>query len=1219
MTLLRELIEIPEVVHKGDFVLRLTEGVADPATTLASYVVTPQLAGSFDRALGLVAAALRDNSSKGAYLHGSFGSGKSHFMAVLHRLLAHDPNARAIPELADVVAKHDAALAGRDVLLLTHHMIGARSLEAAVFGGYVTHCREHHPTAPIPPLYLAGPIFDNAARLRETMGDDVFLAELNAAAGDDASDFGDLGAAWDAHSYDVAAAAPPGDPARLRLVSDLVATHLTAYRDLGVGGGDEMYVPMDAGLAILSAHARDLGYDAVVLFLDELILWLASRIGDVAWVEQEVQKVVKLVEATKADRPVPIVSFIARQRDLRELVGDHVPGVEKRGFADILDYWEGRFDTITLEDRNLARIAQRRLLAPRDAAAKVRLDAAFEAVAAPGAGYDVMLAGSDRDAFGDVYPFTPAFVDAIVAVSGALQRERTALRLMLQYLVEHRDDLAVGDVVPVGDLWELIAAGEEPFTEQMRRHFAHAKNLYYDKLLPHVEEAHGLSIEDYRVLDRADPHAVAMRRDLRLVHTLLVAAMAPEAKSLKELTPARLVALNHGTFTAPIPGQEAHEVLGRLRRLGSNVGEIHFSGDDANPSVSLRLSGVDTETILEKASHVDTPANRRLKLRRMLAAQIGFQGMEVFETVTVAWRGTRRHVDVLFGDVRDRAGLSDNDLRASGQRWKFVVDVPLEDDAAAGGTAADLDRVDAYRGAHDPTRTVCWLPSLLSAAAQRDVGRLVVLEHVLAGDRFEDYASHLAPGDRPTARTIIDNNANQLRTAVTTALEGAYGVRPPEPGTVDEAETVDAHFQSLDPAFEPRPPAAGSLGAGFAEVARAALAAQYPAHPEFRDDVTRAKCEKVLAVVRDALADPDGRCVVDKTLRDVMAKIGQPLGLGEQHETAFVVSRKLFDHFERCHSGDGGDGAGGRSVADLRRWLDEPSPRGLPAEAANTVILAYADAQNLTFWLHGGPAPSAATVGSIDDACELRTQALPSETQWKAATAVADKVFGVVGSPLVNARNVAAFVPALRDKAAAAAAGVRDLLAALDAVPDGIRSSAVVDSRRATAVVAARLCAALAAAGDDDLDAIAALATAELGGVAPAAVARSISTAADNADVLRRTRWELFTATFALTDERAEAAAVVQQRASEALCADELALPLAAALEKVESDCVKLLAPPIVEPPKQKGWKVVRTRQHEVSDVSSLDATVAELRGALDEGPGRRIAIEFTVLEEEGE
>ena len=40
---IKDLIEIPERVHKGDFVLRLTEGVARAAETLSHYVVTPEL------------------------------------------------------------------------------------------------------------------------------------------------------------------------------------------------------------------------------------------------------------------------------------------------------------------------------------------------------------------------------------------------------------------------------------------------------------------------------------------------------------------------------------------------------------------------------------------------------------------------------------------------------------------------------------------------------------------------------------------------------------------------------------------------------------------------------------------------------------------------------------------------------------------------------------------------------------------------------------------------------------------------------------------------------------------------------------------------------------------------------------------------------------------------------------------------------------------------
>ena len=110
MTLLRDVITIPEAVHKGDFVMSLATGVADRQATLDSYVVTPQLADAFENALGFIASAVTERKSKAAYLDGSFGSGKSHFMAVLHLILQGDPDARAIPELGEAIAASDHVL-----------------------------------------------------------------------------------------------------------------------------------------------------------------------------------------------------------------------------------------------------------------------------------------------------------------------------------------------------------------------------------------------------------------------------------------------------------------------------------------------------------------------------------------------------------------------------------------------------------------------------------------------------------------------------------------------------------------------------------------------------------------------------------------------------------------------------------------------------------------------------------------------------------------------------------------------------------------------------------------------------------------------------------------------------------------------------------------------------------------------------------------------------
>src|ERR1017187_7420722 len=128
--LLRDLIDIPERVHARDFVLTLSKGVGEEST-IRDYVVTEQLAQCFDDALGMIQSAVEGRISRAAYLDGSFGSGKSHFMAVLHAILRGDPAARGKPGLVEVVGKHDRWLTGRKFLLVPFHMIDATSLDSA--------------------------------------------------------------------------------------------------------------------------------------------------------------------------------------------------------------------------------------------------------------------------------------------------------------------------------------------------------------------------------------------------------------------------------------------------------------------------------------------------------------------------------------------------------------------------------------------------------------------------------------------------------------------------------------------------------------------------------------------------------------------------------------------------------------------------------------------------------------------------------------------------------------------------------------------------------------------------------------------------------------------------------------------------------------------------------------------------------------------------------
>ena len=211
--------------------------------------------------------------------------------------------------------------------------------------------------------------------------------------------------------------------------------------------------------------------------------WPATS-GTSTKVSREAQKVSKLVESAEHERPAPIISFVPRQRDLRDLVGRDTAGAVVTSLFDTLKYWDGRFDIIRLDDRNLPAIVHERLLRPKDDAARAALDEAFSRTASVRAEVwetllDVHGDTADRAAFRATYPFSPAFLHAMVDISGALQRERTALKLMQQLLVDYRDTLPVGQLMPIGAIFDVLAGGaDRPFTDKLRDEFEQAKRFY---------------------------------------------------------------------------------------------------------------------------------------------------------------------------------------------------------------------------------------------------------------------------------------------------------------------------------------------------------------------------------------------------------------------------------------------------------------------------------------------------------------------------------------------------------------------------------------------------------------------------------------------------------------------------------------------------------------------------------------------------------------------
>jgi hypothetical protein len=331
-----------------------------------------------------------------------------------------------------------------------------------------------------------------------------------------------------------------------------------------------------------------------------------------------------------------VVSFIARQRDLRELVGEEVTGANELSYQDTLNLASGRFDLIKLEDRNLPEIARRRLLKPRDTAAAATIADAFDATTKVRREvWDTLLgtdsaSGADIDAFRSTYPFSPAFISTLVHVSSALQRSRTALKLMRQLLVDRRDTLRLGQLVPLGDLYDVISSGgDQPFTEKLKAEFEMAQKLYDVKLRPYLLGQYGLTDDDLEAARRcaelpteAAGRIRAFTGDDRLIKTLLLAALAPSVPALRNLTARRLSALNHGTITSPIPGGEVAQVARKLADWAGQFAEIRI-GEGDDPIVSLELVGVDVDSVLATAKHYDNEGARKHMVQRLLWEQLG--------------------------------------------------------------------------------------------------------------------------------------------------------------------------------------------------------------------------------------------------------------------------------------------------------------------------------------------------------------------------------------------------------------------------------------------------------------------------------------------------------------------------------------------------------------------------------------------------------------------
>ena len=347
--------------------------------------------------------------------------------------------------------------------------------------------------------------------------------------------------------------------------------------------------------------------------------------------------------------------------------------------------------------------------------------------------------------FRKVYPFSPALVQTLVAVSSVLQRERTALKIMLQLLVEQRDTLKVGDLIACGDLWDVVAHGEEAFSDVMRVQLRERQAA-----LPQQAPAAagggaqgqpGARPPPRRRRPRAGPAARAVRQ--RRPAGQDAPAVGPGAGGRGAEEPDRLAAggaeprhdqgpAGRGRGAA---GAEQGAGLGQPRRRDprrrrARPGRSRSRSSASTPRRSWRRPGSTT-----------TPATASARSASCCSPRWASR------TATTCSSSTRSPGAAAGGGATcstpTSASCPTSRSRRRGEDWKVVVDWPFDDPGR--DPAEDHAKVDGYLGRHDSTRTLVWLPAFFSVRTQGELGKLVILDHLLRGDNLEGHAA--APVD----------------------------------------------------------------------------------------------------------------------------------------------------------------------------------------------------------------------------------------------------------------------------------------------------------------------------------------------------------------------------------------------------------------------------------------------------------------------------------------
>jgi hypothetical protein len=464
-------------------------------------------------------------------------------------------------------------------------------------------------------------------------------------------------------------------------------------------------------------------------------------------------------------------------------------------------------------------------------------------------------------------------------------------------------------------------------------------------------------------------------------------------------------------------------------------------------------------------------------------------------------------------------------------------------------------------------------------------------------------------------------------------LEAAYGIDRQSRGSVDTSHELNDHFVSLVADFDPQPPAAANLSEAMEKLIDQALSRQFPSHPVFGSEPKGANLKKVYEEVLRATEVGDGRIEIDdKKRRPLLKGIAEPLKLGDMHETVFLLSQHWKNHFEpKIH-----EAGGVATVGNLREWMNDPNPMGLPKQVENVVILAFAAQTNRTLFEHGVPVKIDSTYTKLEDQLELRTWQGPPEEDWNIATSRASSVFGLAPSQLYSAANVGQLTADIGRVGTEYHVHCQKLLSTLDerSKKFGLKPSDTARMQTATATL--ELLDQIQNAEGDQV--ISVLASARIA-TSDTAMGKSLKTSSELVQRIDATNWGVFEDIDELSENHKPKADAIRDSVREALATDEYTIGLSGVIKKAQADATNLLgdvaksktsvvAPPVmppldgtkpVEPVTEPTTKVISNDSRQAVAAGEAIELLESLKSQLAENEKRKLNVSWSIIEEAGE